>query len=75
VELTVSQRRGGTATVSGFAGTTFICNGREQAWSVTVQPTAGGFKPGRADLVGAAYECPFDCVFHRVEEKVVLHRR
>jgi hypothetical protein len=77
VFLTLTQRSGQT-TVTGSGSTTLICNGREQTWSITLQPTGGSFKNGGATVAGEVEETPFPNQpppSARLEEKVVLHRR
>jgi Family of unknown function (DUF6299) len=75
VFLTLTQRSGQT-TVTGSGSTTLICNGREQTWSITVQPTGGSFKNGRATVAGEVQETAFPLPPPaRLEENVVLHRR
>lgn len=74
VLATLTQRRGQTA-VRGSGATTLICNGREQSWSITLQPTAGSFKNGRATVAAEVVEHGATSVSERFEEKVVLHSR
>jgi Family of unknown function (DUF6299) len=74
VFLTLTQRSGQTA-VTGSGSTTLICNGREQTWSITVQPTGGSFKNGPAAVAGEVEEFSFTPKSAPLEEKVVLHRR
>jgi Family of unknown function (DUF6299) len=73
VFLTLTQRRGQT-TVTGFGSALLICNGREQTWSITVQPTGGSFKNGGATAAGEVVEYDFLITSARLEESVVLHR-
>jgi Family of unknown function (DUF6299) len=75
VFLTLTQRSGQT-TVTGSGSTTLICNGREQTWSITFQPTGGSFKNGHATVAGQVAETAFPLPPPApLEESVVLHRR
>jgi hypothetical protein len=72
VSVSLSQRVGRVATISGFGFTSFVCDGTDQPWSVSVQPFSGKFAGGQANVVADAFACTIACAFDRVERTIVL---
>jgi Family of unknown function (DUF6299) len=71
--VSVSQRVGRIATITGFGSTFVACDGTEQPWSITAQPFSGKFKGGQANVVADTFTCnPAGCASDHVEQTIVL---
>lgn len=73
ISVSLSQRVGRIATISGFGFAGLFCDGTQQTWSVSVQPFSGKLAGGQADVVADAFACNLaGCAFDRGEETIVL---
>jgi hypothetical protein len=68
VDVSLTQRVGRTATVSGRGSADVSFDGTQQVWSATIQPLSGKFKGGHAAVVANAIVCAVE----RVERTIVL---
>ncbi len=69
------RQRVGRFVITGFGGSSFVCDGTTQSWSADVFADNGLFKGGKAANVTVAFACgAFDCGTDFEETTVRLRR-